>query len=213
MNIKFATLLLISMNCFSSEFEIREELTKQYDGAKIVLLDKIDDTVSQKIQSVYEVRPGVAKVVSLSKNSNERTEKEVHFEALKTTWIAKKRIKPGEVFSKDDFKMEELNLTEPQIREVRGLLLSPDFEIEKYEARVTVLEGQFPILSGLQKIPAVKRGDLVKILLKSGDLELSVPGVVQEPSLIGGTLKVLTSSTKREISGVLKEGKIVEVIL
>jgi flagella basal body P-ring formation protein FlgA len=199
-------------------------IRNSYPEARFIWKDEPSIQSNERLETVYEVRPGIARATILTPvglglaepNQAPRFETRVEhwgFRAMKATWIAKRRIRPSEALKREDFLMEEVDLTEPLIHEVRGLIISGKTELEPFESRVTILEGQFPITSGVQKIPAVKRGDLIKLLVKSGELELSVPGIVQEPSQIGGTLRVLTSSTKREMTGVLRDGKIVEVNL
>lgn len=187
-------------------------LQNQYADAKLVWKNEPKVKVTEVVEGLYEMRPGLVRATIASNGKPNRTE-DWSFHAYKPAWIAKRRIRPGDTLSREDFQIEEVDLTEPLIHEVRGLIVPASTDLGTLEARVTILEGQFPITSGVQKIPAVKKGEVVRLILRSGELELSVSGVVQEPSHVGNTLRVLTSTTKREVSGILREGKIVEVSL
>jgi flagella basal body P-ring formation protein FlgA len=65
----------------------------------------------------------------------------------------------------------------------------------------------------VQRVPDVRRGDTVQVYLRSGSLQLTTGGIVQESALIGDKVRVLTRQGKREVVGILKNKDGIEVSL
>lgn len=137
----------------------------------------------------------------------------VRYRAHQPGWVALKRILPGEALSAEALARREIDVTEGLARQSQGLLLPPDAEIAGLEARQTVLEGGFVLASAVRRLPDVRRGDVVRIRLISGDVTLSTVGTAEEPGYLDGQLRVITTRTKKNLIGRLKGDKTVEVRL
>lgn len=135
------------------------------------------------------------------------------YEAWIKTWVAKKRILPHIKLNQDDFRVEEVNVAKGIPYEYRGVMVTADFPIQNVESRQTILEGTFLTTSAYQQEALVKRGDVVKLELQSGELSLTTQGVVQEPASVGGRVRVISIKSKKEFTGRLNADSIVEVKL
>ncbi len=127
--------------------------------------------------------------------------------------VANRRITPGEHLSAEAFNTQEVNVATGLAYEQRGVLLSTKEDLSKLETRQSILEGQTLIANAVEKTPDVRRGDGVRIRVIAGDLNLSTLGTAAEPGYTNSTVKVLTSTTHRELTGILQPGGIVEVKL
>jgi flagella basal body P-ring formation protein FlgA len=126
---------------------------------------------------------------------------------------ANRRITPGERVVAESFNTQEVNIATGMPYELRGVLLSSTEDLSRLETRQTILEGQFLVSNAVQRVPDVRRGDVVRIQVVSGDLNLSTSGTAVEPGYSSGSVKVLTSVTHRELTGILQPGNVVEVKL
>jgi flagella basal body P-ring formation protein FlgA len=129
------------------------------------------------------------------------------------TFVALKRIHPGEKLSRGEFQIQPINIAQGLAYQYRGVMLGSKEKIEGLEARQTILEGQYPLTSGVERIPDIRRGDTVELKIVSGTIRLSTMGQVQEPGYLGESVRVLTRKAKKELVGKLRAGGIVEVRL
>jgi flagella basal body P-ring formation protein FlgA len=134
------------------------------------------------------------------------------FSALFPAWIAKRRILPGERVSEADLTRSEIDLARGLARESRGLILDADAELGPLEARQTVLAGQWVTTSAVQRVPDLRRGELVRVRLISGGITLMTQASAVEAGYVGSSLRVLTQKTKRDLVGKLGGDGVVEVV-
>ncbi len=135
------------------------------------------------------------------------------YEAWIATPVAKRRIYPNTKISNQDFSIQRINVATGMAREYRGILAPTNIRLDKVITKNTILEGQFLTTAVVQREPDLKRGEMVKIEMISGDLTLSTQGVTQEPAAIGDRVRVLSTKTKREIVGTVRADRSVEVQL
>ncbi len=135
------------------------------------------------------------------------------FSAWKNTFVALRRIRPGDALERSSFQVREVDVSRGLAREYRGLMLDEAAKIESFEAEQTILEGHFPLLSGVRQAPDVRRGEMVKLRLVSNGLVLSTQATASEPGQLGKSLRVMTLSTKRQLTGTLRDNGTVEVSL
>ena len=127
--------------------------------------------------------------------------------------VALRRILPCEKLSPEFFAVQELKLLSQPAFEYRSVIYPSTQEVMGFEARQTILDGQFLTSAQIQKIPRIKRGDTVQLQIHSGNLVLSVPATATEPGYANGKLRIFTNKTKREFSGEHTEEGTVEVEL
>lgn len=137
----------------------------------------------------------------------------VFFTAWQRAWVPSSRVIYGQKVSSGTVDAASVNVTYGQNRELRGLFLAADSDISRLEARQTLLEGQPILSSAVQKIPDVRRGESVKLVVRSSGLELATPATAEESSHIGEPVRVTTQKSKRTLTGRLIGDGVVEVKL
>lgn len=196
----------------------RQGIAKNYLGSRIELTTPVRWVYGQMPEEISDVRilgenlPGEVRISALGTDGS-ASEGVVGFAAWTPVRVAVKRIQPGEKLSPEMFVIRDVNVAMGMAREYRGGILANDVNVTHLEARQTILEGQFPLVSGVRKIPDIRRGEMVQVRLKSGDVILNTTGVAEEPAYLDGNIRVMTSKTKRELNGKLLPGAVVEVSL
>ncbi len=198
------------------EFKLKSGLEKRYPGTRIEIIGvpklngespaEIDEVVIDRDDQKGRVRFRVG-------SSGEWVDGHADFAAWMPAWVASRRIHPGEALKKSEFKAQEVDVAKGLAREYRGVILSIESELEGLEARQTILEGQFALATAVQKIPDVKRGDVVRLKIITGGVTLTTTGTAQEPGYQNELIRVTSSKTKQDLSGKLKDGRSVEVRL
>ncbi|MBY0469825.1 flagellar basal body P-ring formation chaperone FlgA [bacterium] len=193
---------------------ISQEIQKKYPAAKIEMgaISEFPAGNPIHVSLVEDSGRGYVKcMVQLEQGEDEVIERLVSasFTALMPAYIAKKRVLPGEKLDAENFKKDFVNVAHGMAREYRGVILSSEVKLENLQATQTILEGNYPLSSGVQKIPDVKRGDLVRVRVLSGRVMLSLQGTAQEPGNVKDQVRILTEKTKRELKGkVMPDGSI-----
>lgn len=197
-----------------------EAIASRFPGAKIEILPgsqlpSCPSTCSLKNATlIQESGTGIAELrYQFSAEPTAMEFGKVQFSATVQTWIAKRRIRPGEKLSSDDFEMGNVDVSKGLAYQYRGLMLKNDTNIEGLQARLTILEGQYPLSNGVEKSPNVRKGDQVQVKLTSGDIQLLTQATAQEPGFEDQKIRVITQKNKKELTGMLREGGIVEVKL
>jgi flagella basal body P-ring formation protein FlgA len=135
------------------------------------------------------------------------------YEAWLDVPVATRRIYPNTKIKEEDYAVRPVNVASGLPREYRGIILTDSRGLERVESRQTILEGHYFTRTAIQKQPDLRRGEMVKLELVSGDMSLITQGVVQESASVGDRVRVLTLKTKKELSGELKSNHVVEVKL
>lgn len=199
---------------------LKAELVQRYPATKIEIAGAIRwtsgglPTQPQWVSLLSEdTHGGVFFQVKENEQDNQVRQGVARFSAWTPAYIAIRRIQPGEKLSPDLFMAQDIDVASGLPHEYRGVILSKETALTSLEARQTILEGQFLTTTAVQRMPDIRRGDQVRLLLNSGGLVLSAPGVAQEPGYLGGQVRVLSGANKREILGKLQAGGVVEVNL
>ncbi len=119
---------------------------------------------------------------------------------------AKKDIKKGEQLFAELFDVEERWL-----KSVPKDLLIDSQELKDYLASTHIPKGAILRRSLTKPSPAVNRGDMVKIVFRSGNVEIATQGISLDVGHVGKVVRVKTSSGKLLRSKVIGRG-VVEVI-
>ncbi len=196
---------------------VKRELAARYSGARIELTGDIrwnrapqnfaDDSNSARVHVLATTAQGYAQIAWKS------GEGWIPYRAMVPAYVAVRRVLPNERLTSEMFALQDINVAMGQAYDYRGVILSRSRSIDGLEARQTVLEGQALTATAVQKIPDIRRGDAVRILLTSGELTVTTQGVASEPAFLNGRIRVMASKTKREFTGELKDGGTVEVRL
>jgi flagella basal body P-ring formation protein FlgA len=197
--------------------KIKQEISKQYPGSRIELTSEFHwirgglSSQITKVEIVAENKRG--EVQFIARDGQNVSEAWISFAAWAPTWIAKRRIMPGERLHSEMFIVQDVNVAVGMAREYRGIILSHDTDVSGYEASQTILEGQFPMTSGVRRVPDLRRGEAIQIRMVSGGVTLSTSGVAEEPSYVNQSVRVMASKTKRSMTGRLLPEGVVEVRL
>jgi len=82
---------------------------------------------------------------------------QARFTAMVPTFVAVKRIHPGDKISRSDFQIQSINIAQGLAYQYRGVMLGTKETIDGLQARQTILEGQYPLSSGVERIPDIRR--------------------------------------------------------
>jgi flagella basal body P-ring formation protein FlgA len=195
--------------------QVRQAIARNYPGARVVLTSALhwsegapaEDSAAAPVRLLNET-PRAEAVFAAGEARGWAT-----FAAYVPAWVAVRRVLPGERLSPDQFVKQEVDVAQGMAREYRGVILPPSGKLEGLESRQTILEGQFALSSGVQRVPDLRRGEAVRVNLVSGEVVLSTSGVAQEPAYVDGSVRIVASKSKKEMTGTLRENGVVEVKL
>jgi flagella basal body P-ring formation protein FlgA len=168
--------------------------------------------IIQRIQFLGNDGNGKAKF-RIYQSSNDFSDLEVGFSAWQEVLVSLRRIHPLEKLTDDLFRKEKIDVALRQYHSYRGLFLPLEENLSQLKAGQTILEGNTPLLTGVRRIPDIRRGEQVRIRLISGSLLLSTSGIIQEEAHFGKQVRVLTNTTKKELVGTVLRDKTIEVRL
>lgn len=197
---------------------LKKDLSKKFNGASIEFLPGSSFPVPQdgrtvsRVQLISESGTGTADY-SVTYSDGQTSIGQVRFAAMVPTYVAVRRIRPGEKLTRGDFQVQPVNIAQGLAYQYRGVMLSSKQPVDGLQARQTILEGQYPLMSGVEKVPDIRRGDAVEVKILSGEIQLSTRATVQEPGFLGEKVRILTQKSKKELVGLLKERGVVEVKL
>lgn len=192
---------------------IRSKLTIQYPQAKIDItsdLKWVKGESPNKVETIVfhgETAPGIARFRINDSIS------EVEYSAWMSVPIANRTIKPGERLEPSQFNIQEVDVSKGMARELKGLILGSTYDLRELEAKQTIVEGNYPLLSAVQKIPLIKRGELVRVYMKSNGLMVTTQARAQEPGPEGAMVRVIAERSKKEWVGKVLSAGTVEVEL
>jgi len=115
-------------------------------------------------------------------------------------FVAKQDIPKGTVLSEELFVEEERWL-----RSIPNDFRLNEEELERYQASIHIPKGSILRRSIIKPLPAVKRGDVVKLVLRSGNLEITTYCTALDGGEVGKTVRVKTQSGK------IVRGKIIDL--
>ncbi len=196
---------------------LSSRLSQSYPGAHIGFVGQVRWVRGEAPSRVTQVQvlreTGNGDVHFLARGASGDAEGIIGFSADMKAWAPIRRIMPGEALHAELFKLQDVNTAQGMAREYRGVFLPVNSDLETLEARQTLLEGQYTLSTGVQRIPDIKRGDMVRIQMRSGDLMLSTSGQAEEPGYLDGPIRVMIQKSKRTLSGTLVAKGTVEVKL
>jgi flagella basal body P-ring formation protein FlgA len=200
---------------------LKGELAKKYPGNRIELISEFSvtrgelPTTISHVMYVGESTRGEAQFAVSGRIGEEEkvAEGSIRFAAFVPAWIAIHRIHPGQALTNDLFTTQDVNVASGMAAEYRGVILPKTSDITGLEAKQSILEGQYVLSTSVQRIPDIRRGDAVRVKLISGEITLNTSGTAAEPAYINDQVHVTASKGKRDLTGKLRAGGIVEVRL
>lgn len=164
----------------------------------LVLPESINDRAPLRIVSIKDSTKVLGWV-----QVKQRLEAEVY--------VARRTIHVNDVLKPEYFELKKTDILTAQGSE-QGMFRKHQFP-EAVRARQTILAGAALSSSAIERIPMVKLGDSVTLILRSDSLRISTKGVVQQAAGVGDMVNVSLPRYNRTFRGRLVEGKLVEVWL
>ena len=194
---------------------VHSELKSRYPESRIEILKTENDNQELDVKKIIAIREegqGLLTVTYLN-SKDEQKYKSYGFSAYKKVWVAKRKIKPTEKLISSDFEINEVDVSRGLAHQYRQLMISVDKSLQGLEARQSILEGQYPLLSSVQKLPEIRRGDVVTVKVSNQDVLLMTTAVAQEPGAKDEQIRIITQKSKKELSAKVKDTGLVEVSL
>lgn len=126
-------------------------------------------------------------------------------------YVAKQTIRPMDILKPEYFELRKVNIMTTQTQG-QAVFRKNQFP-EIVRARQTIMPGTALLATAVERIPMVKLGDAVTLILRSDSLRISTKGVVQGVAGVGDMVNVSLPRYNRTFRGRLSEGKLVEVWL
>ena len=190
-----------------------------YAEVRIPNLEKLSQSQEiRDLKSIADVRViedrsnGVA-ILDLIGDDGASVRIQTPYQAFVNVPVANRKILPNTRIKAEDFRVEKINVAVSPAREYRGSMVTDLASLENSETRQTILEAQFVVNSAIQRSPDVRKGEMIKLQMVSGDLSLTTAATVLENGSIGERVRVLTSRTKKEVVGKIKSDHTIEVNL
>ena len=123
------------------------------------------------------------------------------------TVVALRRMQRGTVVRADDVTIRTVEQDKYGITGIRTLE-----EVVGKRLRRTVRIGDVMRSNDLESAPVIERGDVVAIVAESSHLRVSMLGIAQEEGCVGETIRVMNTSSKKEIVGRISDSSTVKVV-
>lgn len=202
----------------SLDYLLKKELSKQFPNAEIEL-------EAQSLRPLRETVGNINSVEVLTKNSKGEAQVRVETDqSSQEAWIkfsawiegleAQRRVMPKETIRRSDFSPKRIDVATGYYSDFKNWIVpAKGFDLDKTEAKQTVLPKTFLLNTQIEKMPDVRRGDTVKLEIISKGLAISTYGIAQEPGYLSGKIRILTKGTKKELVGKILDSGSVEVHL
>jgi flagella basal body P-ring formation protein FlgA len=120
--------------------------------------------------------------------------------------VSNRPLKRNDVIAKEDVRLEKMNIGELS----PNVITDPREVIGKRTKRV--VEPGTPLrLNSLEMPPLVKRGDLVTIVAESEVLKITTQGVVTESGCKGDMVRVVNTSSRKELYATVRDSRTVAI--
>lgn len=127
----------------------------------------------------------------------------VSHKAYRKGFVSKRRYRPGEVLTQQDFEAREIDVAQFLPFEAKQEYLDQPLQDGAYEAYATILEGRPLLASQVKAAPKFRKGDRVRLEIISGGVHLETSGVAQEIGYVAQPLRVRMHSNLKEVTGVV----------
>ena len=181
------SLLLLFSFAFSSPEELIEsEIYRRFGDSVKVQGIRLFAPKNLEIERIeLDMEYGKSRAVAYLYSGKERYQAIVNALWKAKVFIALEDIPKGNPIRPEQFRVEERYMkTIPS-----DLRLSPE-DFEKYIASTRIARGTMLRRSLLKEVPAVKSGDLVEAVYKSGSIELSFQAVAVDSGTVGKIIRI-----------------------
>jgi flagella basal body P-ring formation protein FlgA len=122
--------------------------------------------------------------------------------------VSTRKINRNDILGTEDIEIKRMDTTNMQ----GTMFCSVDDLVGKRALRT--LQPNFPLTAGIvDNPPLIKKGDLIRVLVRNGNLHIVMKGVAKEDGYAGKLIKVKNMDTKKELCGVVEDSDTVKVSL
>lgn len=167
-------------------------------GWEIILPEQIPEHLSVKIVSTTDSAQVIGWADVILKHETE-------------VYVSKRTIRPNDLIRVEDFELRKANSLSAEA--AGQTLFRKDQFPEGVRARLSILPGTPLNTAAIERLPTVKLGDTVTLILRSDSLRVSTKGVAQGNAAVGDMVTVQLSRYNRTFRGRVLDGRLVEVWL
>jgi flagella basal body P-ring formation protein FlgA len=120
--------------------------------------------------------------------------------------VPKRLISAGATISADDLEWQPVHL-----RRLSGNSLTDADQLIGRVAKRPLKAGQIVRQSDVEVSPVIRRNDLIRLVVKSGQMTLSVQGKALQDAALGQTIRVINVNSNRQLSGTVVDAGTVAV--
>ena len=165
-------------------FEVTPQKNEDYIGDVVLLISiKEQDNLLEQVRWRGEILVGTETVVAL------------------------RRMQRGTIVRADDVTIRTVEQDKYSIAGIGTLE-----EVIGKRLRRTVRTGDVMKRNDLESAPVIERGDVVAIVAESSQLRVSMLGIAKEEGCVGETIRVMNTSSKKEIVGRVSNSSTVKVV-
>jgi flagella basal body P-ring formation protein FlgA len=115
-------------------------------------------------------------------------------DVFESVLCASRPIKKGEILNEEDIHLVRRNISHLSSKTLTDMSQVVGMRTKHNLKQDTCIKEWM-----LEKSPLVDKGDMVTILAESGDLRVTVPGLVLEKGYLGGLIRVQNTMSKKEV--------------
>lgn len=123
----------------------------------------------------------------------------------KQAYVARKALKPGEQININDFELKPINVTY-----LKGSPLN-ESEFSELVAAKYISSGQTLLIEDTKKELAAKKGQVIKVLAGTEELEVTMQATAEESGIVGDLIKIKNFESQRMMTGKLIEKGVVRL--
>ncbi len=129
---------------------------------------------------------------------------------LKLAWLCRFTVASRDIGRGERIHPRFLSIREEFRERCPGNTVRPGRELMNYVALRTIAEGEPLQKSLLRREPLIRRGEEVNLLLRRGNLEISMRGKALDPGFYGDTIRIRIPQTGKVLRGkVISEDRVV----
>lgn len=117
-------------------------------------------------------------------------------EVIAPVWVTTRDLSRGEIIGDGDLEQSERDESK-----LRGAAILDAAQLVGRRTRRMIRSGQPIRAHWIEEVPAVKRGDRVRLLFVSEGLRIESSGTVREDGRVGDVVRVRIEESRRELSG------------
>lgn len=124
-------------------------------------------------------------------------------------YVANRKINNGETLNISDFSLKKINVLSSNL-DVNNFFKKNQFPVG-FQTKQTLQIGDAILAQWVDKIPSVRLGETITLILKSDSLKITTKGIVQGTAAVGDMVTVQLLKYNRSFRGKLLDGKTVEI--